>query len=425
MAEVTRINTRQRTSEEDDSESPEALFISAMLEEGEFDPGKWRIQDDDLACFQPLWRFCCDHQQRAGRAPSFSLIRQRFPDFELTTEIDPNWAASKLREASASRVLRTKMRAALGKLKDDDLFGAYAELEGYMVPVGTSIAGVDGFDPKLGTAELELNRIPVPWDSLGRATGGMAAGDVWLLGLRLGQGKTSTGCAMVARALRDGFSVIYFSMEMPAHQITHKIHCVLANRDKELMGALKGGDNVKREAAILTLAERTPGKLKIYDPGIGVCEPRQVADALSEADLVVVDHSMLLKLRGKAAISDWRIAAEISNQVKTETLRHNSRLLMLQQVNRMGETSSPTRTPKTSELSGADTFGQDADIIITGTRYSTSVMTLSAEKVRLGPQPKWYIRFQPDLGRFDQITREQAIDIAAQDEDNKERANSR
>lgn len=399
-------------------ESPEALVISALIEEGEFDPRRWKIDDDDLACFQPLWRFCNDHQQRAGRAPSFELVHRKFPDFELTPDVDIVWAATKLREASASRKLRERMQAALVALADEDLEGAYGALDGFMVPVSQKRQAVDSFDHSLQEETFKVTRIDVPWPSLGRVTGGIGPGEWWVVAARPEQGKTRTATGgYVAEAMRSGFRVTYFSMEMPAFQIVQQVNRALAHRDAKLLMKLDSTDREARKEALDILRERIPGSLGVYDPTHGRCEPRDIRDALVDADLVVVDHIGLMTLNGKASISDWRIAGEISNKIKEECLRSSSRVLALSQINRNGDTASPNRVPKLSELTGSDAIGQDADVVVTMNRFSDSVMLHSSEKNRIGRHAMWYSRFQPDKADFAQISRNQAEELAVADED--------
>lgn len=404
-------------------ESPEALFISALIEDGHFDPVKWKISDEDLACFQPLFRFCCDHQSRSGRGPTPSLIKRKFPYFDITPDVDPLWAATKLREASASRALRERMLAAAERLREEDLNGAYEALEGFMVPVGQRRNPKDAFDYALEIEESDEHKLAVPWQSLGRVTGGIAPSEVWLIGARQNQGKTTiaAGC-YAAQAVKDGNKVIYFSMEMPARQIIRKVNMSLAAHDKKLFANLTSDEIGKRREALGVLKERTAGSFGVYDPSDGPVDPVAIRDALCECDLVIVDHMGLMKLGKRAAITDWRVYAEISNKVKEEALRSTSRVLGLVQINRAGESSSPLRVPKLSELGGTDALGQDADVVVNMNRFSDSVMLHSTEKVRLGPTARFYTEYLPAKGSFKEIKRDKATELAMNDEDARERA---
>lgn len=424
MAAPLRPTPTHNDGEDAGPQSPEALFISALIEAGSFDPTHWHIEDDDLACFNQLWRFCCDHQLRAGKSPSIELLQRKYPEFEITPNVDPNWAAGKLQQAAAARRLRERMQVAIGKLKEDDVEGAFEAMDGLMVPVSSRRAPYDGFSYPVEAEENEDDCIRVPFEPLGRATGGIKPGDVWLFGTRLSHGKTTMACSYMATAVKEGWNCAYFSREMPAHVISHKTNLTMACRDKELYRLLSSKERKVREGALEKLRDRVaPGKFGVYDSQHGPCDPSVIRDALAEFDLVFIDHVELMTLRGQAIIRDWRLIAETSNKLKEETLRSRSRLFELVQINRNGDGGPPTRPPKLSDLSGTDHWGRDCDIGITGQRYCKSVMVHSAEKVRLGPGVKWYSRFDPENSRFDVISRDQAQEYAVRDEDAEERAN--
>ena len=97
------------------------------------------------------------------------------------------------------------------------------------------------------------------------------------------------------------------------------------------------------------------------------------------------------------------------------SLESTTPILAATQVNREGERSTSRRPPGTNNLAGSDALGQDADVVVTGKRTSTHSMAMSAEKTRNGPSARWYTEFMPDLGRFDEINRERANELIAQD----------
>src|SRR5579885_2727592 len=89
---------RSPNTTEQGPETPEALLISALLTEGEFDLDRWRISLDDFACYQALARFCVSYQAHAGKAPSLTVVARKYPEFEPTPDVNPVWAASELRK---------------------------------------------------------------------------------------------------------------------------------------------------------------------------------------------------------------------------------------------------------------------------------------------------------------------------------------
>lgn len=95
----------------DEGASAEALFISALLELGEFTPSEYGIDETSASEWQHVWSFCIDHQNKIGCAPSLQLIHRSFPDFKVIPDVDARWAADQLRKQVLRRqVSKSKTR---------------------------------------------------------------------------------------------------------------------------------------------------------------------------------------------------------------------------------------------------------------------------------------------------------------------------
>jgi len=400
---------------------PEALLISAYLETGKFTPELHHIQDSDIAAWRKLWNFAIDYQQQEGMAPPVSLVRARFPDFVLVRDVGLVWAATQVRDAGASRGLRTKIHESLQALNDEDLDGAYGTLTGLKRPRGHNLPPADVLDHMSVTEPFDVTKIKVPWPSLGRATGGIGNSELWLYGARFSHGKSWMCCKFAAFAAQLGYRVCNHSLEMPWKKIARRTHTMLADGDPKLMTQLKSTDVLEHKKALDAIAEklaRNGGSIKILSPShgqINTCSA--VAESGVDYDLVIVDHvGLMLDSKGRRAVEDWHYAAEISNTLHEDLLAIGTPVLGAIQINREGDTHSPY-PPSASKLALADVFGQDADVIITGKRLCKSVMVNSAEKVREGPDLYWYNRFDPARGRFSEITKDDAYEISRTDED--------
>lgn len=402
-------------------ESPEALMISALLEEGEFDASRFRVTEDDLSCLKQLWTYCVDHQYKVGRAPGLELVRRHFPEFQVTPDVDPYWAAERLRRAAAERRMRVAMEEAVGLLANDDVDSAYALMGDLQAPAAVRRAPVTLFDTHTYDDEAEGVHLPVPYKTLGKSVGGIGPGQMWTFGMRTGYGKTQVICnAWLPEAVKSGFTCSYFSCEMPAYEIAQLVRRGMAAWDQELVHDLDSEDREKRKEALRTLEARTAntGSLSVFDPSHGRITVEALVEAIATQDLVVIDHIGLVQTKtGKRVSDDWRVLTEISNRLKEGVLTHKGRLIVLTQINRQGASASPERCPRLEEIAGADAIGQDSDVVITGQRFSTSVHKLEAVKVRRGTQPYWYTHFSPGRPSFGEITKQKAEAIANQDED--------
>lgn len=401
-------------------ESPEALVISAFLEEGVFDGSRYQLTEDDLDCYQQLWSWCSDHQDRVGRAPSIELVRRHFPEFTVTPDVDATWAANRLRQASLGRRMRANINEQLALLAEGDVEGAYALMNRIDPPLSIRREGVRLFDLDPPDGELVGAHIDVPYATLGAVTGGIGPGKMWVLGGRTGVGKTNIAAGgYAAKAIKEGYSVAYFSCEMPALEIVDIVRVGLAVASPDLVTMLRSPAHEHREHAIELLRAQVNrrGSLSVYDPSHGRITPEAVAEAMNNNDLVVVDHIELLTTSdGRRAVEDWRILAEISIRLKESVLRQHGRLLVLSQANRQAESNNPMRTPKLTELSGSDQVARDADVSVTMSRWSAGVLLHDAVKVRRGPGVRFFSMFDPAMGNYMEITRNLADVIKSRDE---------
>jgi hypothetical protein len=409
---------RETGGADESPESPEALFISALLDSGQFNPEHYHIKAEDLSCWGRVFAFGVEHQQAAGRAPGLEVVKRKFPRFEVTRDIDPRWAAGQLSSAAAGRTLRTAMQEAIQELNDEDVDAAYATFAGMSPPRRSRAAPVSVFDHNAVEERFDIKRIEVPYPALGRATGGIGEGEFWLFGARLGAGKTHVGIEFAKIAAKLGYKVGIASLEMPARQVVDRVLKHMCGSDLKLLMDLEDGDLATRKKAVDIIQERIPGTVEVLDPSHGdVHSTVTIQEVSHDYDLLIIDHVGLMKdNQGRRAIDDWRVQALISNTLREITLATNSRIFGLVQTNRESDTDAK-RAPKASQLSQADALGQDCDVLITAKRVSDRVMLHEAVKVREGPNVRWNSRFDPVKNAWYEITKDEAIALEVLDND--------
>lgn len=405
--------------EERDPQSPEALLISALLEIGDFAPARYHVSDDMVMAWRRVWDFCRAYQAQADVAPPLSLIKTRFPDFEVVPDVSPSWAAHQLMEADGHRRLRIGMREALSQLADGDVSAAYGLLTSMKPPHTMAKPALDVFDHALTEAAFERSSIEVPWKSLQSITDGIFDGELWYWAARFGVGKTWCLMDIAAHGAAQGYKIGVISLEMPAPVIVKRLHLMMCKHDKVIHALLTSMDVHDQKAGIDMLRDRIPGEVSILDPSHGqVHRVEYVRDALEEYDLVMVDHMGLLHdTQGRRAIDDWRVQAICSNMVREYTLSSGTALVAAVQINREGDRHGQWTPPKGNQLAGSDALGQDADVLVTMARPSVSTAVYSSEKVRNGPTARWYSYFDPATPRWQEISKDRAMDAAMTDED--------
>jgi len=413
---ITPGNRRLRiVPAETGPESPEALAISAMLSKGEFRPKG--ITVDDLSCYERLWNFCLDYQATSGKAPPLELVEKMFPDFEYLPNINCDWALATLRTAAKGRELRRRMGDAILALNDDDVDTALRAFDGLARTKGAPKLGMSIFDTTTIIDPEHGPTIPVPWQTCGRATGGIGEAEFWVLAARPSQGKSWGLITMGVHAAKAGYRVRMLSLEMRARLCNQRAQMVMAGKNMELQRMLRSDSAGERKDALEALAATMEGTFEVLDTSHGKVTIDSVEAAMADSDLVIVDHLGLMSTTsGNRSIEDWRVAAVISNQIKEATLSTKVPVLAASQINREGDNSS-AKPPKLSQLSQTDAIGQDADVVITMRKLGQHAQAWSAEKVRNGRELRWWTDFRPELGKMGEITRTRAMEIHSESED--------
>lgn len=409
------LRPRQEDSEEG-PHSPEALTISAMLETGLFIPETYYLTEDHPACYNKLWSFCCDYQQRTGSAPSRELVKGKFADFVFTPNVDPGWAAGELRKAAALRQLRETLMTSLRAINDEDLDEAFNAVESISRPRGHRKDPTSILDHQLLEEERNALSVDVPFHTLPMLTGGIRSSEMWLLAARPWTGKSMLAVEFLKAATKQGFHVRWYTLEMPKRQVARRVWSSLAGRDMDLRRKLLSEDIFENKEALDELAAKLPVVPTIVDRKDGPITAATIREGLEEVDLVILDHINLLKTAtGQRLVEDSRLVAATSNQLREDVLATDGRLLAIAHVNRQGVNNK--FPPKLEEIAESDWLARDPDVVVTMSRPSDSVAVYGLPKNREGKGGKWYSRFDPDNSRFEELRKENAEDLIAIDED--------
>lgn len=396
-------------------ETPEALMISAMLNKGEFIPSKYHLTVEHLECWQKLWQFAEQYQEQAGKAPGLDLVRLQFPDFVYTADVECAWASHRLHRVHSARQMRKTFKAALRDLEADEVELAYEKVTAIERPRVARRSPVSVWDHAGVEEEFAVTKIPVPYPTLQRITGGIGPEDLWFIASRPSEGKTFTLCLQAAMAMNAGLKVGYLSLEMPARVINKRIRRTVATPAERKL--LDHSDPKEVKKGMDLLQERVTGSVHVVDPSHGRFTSPVVREALEEYDLVLLDHAGLMHTAdGRRAIDDWRAMATISNDLRSDVLGAGTPLVAGVQINRTADTAGRS-APKLSQLSQSDALGQDADVVCTFRALSEKTRVWSSEKNREGARAKWWTLFDAKNAEFKEISQDAAYEQVAEDED--------
>lgn len=213
----------------------------------------------------------------------------------------------------------------------------------------------------------EITGVGSGFKDLDAKTSGFQKGDMVLIAARPSMGKTTFALNIAEyAALREGRSVVIFSLEMSKEQLAYKLLCSEANVDmlKLRTGALEDRDweNIARATGPLS-------KAKIYiddTAGVSVMEMRSKCRRLKMEygiDLILIDYLQLMS--GSSGSSDNRQqeVSEISRSIKALAKEMECPVIALSQLSRAPEQRADHR-PMLSDLRESGSIEQDADLVM-------------------------------------------------------------
>jgi replicative DNA helicase len=244
--------------------------------------------------------------------------------------------------------------------KADSIIGEVTRTAGRGRAVG-AMTGLRAMVTRLG--EPMSDRIHTGLRTLDDWTTGFERGCMYVLGARLGMGKTALAMQLVIAAAKAEKRVLVVSLEMSQAEIWDR----LASAESGVpMQAIR-----KRQISPLQWSHLTHACSRLAGLGIVVADaPAQTlldvrAMARQErAELVVVDHIGLMKAVANsqaAKRSREQEVAEFSRGLKGIAKELQIPVMVLAQVNR--ESSKAAAPPRVDQLADSDAVGRDADSV--------------------------------------------------------------
>ena len=212
----------------------------------------------------------------------------------------------------------------------------------------------------------EITGVGSGFSDLDSKTSGFQKGDMILIAARPSMGKTTFALNIAEHAaLREGKSVVVFSLEMSKEQLAYKLLCSEANVD---MLRLRTGELDDKDWENIARATGPLSKAKVYiddTAGVSVMEMRSKCRRLKMEygiDLIVIDY---LQLMSGSTSSDNRQqeVSEISRSIKALAKEMECPVIALSQLSRAPEQRADHR-PMLSDLRESGSIEQDADIVM-------------------------------------------------------------
>jgi len=197
-----------------------------------------------------------------------------------------------------------------------------------------------------------------------RIIGGVAPGELIIIGGRPSMGKTALALDFTLSWARNGKAVTYFTLEMSHRAFIERAICNLARVD---MTIIKGGDPPKEDLEKLYAAALELKELPVIVNEGGTTPERQIAFVRAQkkargVDVVVVDYLQLMNTSSRVESRQQEITA-ISSKLKRLAMAENIPVIVLSQLNRQVE-SRESHRPRLSDLRESGSLEQDADVVL-------------------------------------------------------------
>lgn len=200
------------------------------------------------------------------------------------------------------------------------------------------------------------------WDE---ATGGIAPGELWIIGARPGMGKTVVGLEIARANARAGRPVLFFTFEMSPEQMMTRVFAAECSIPTDRMSLTKPG-LTKGDWDKIT--ETMPPLLNSWDFYLDAGSASSVETVLGKVrayqrrhpDLVVVIDYLQLMTSTRTHNSRTEEIGTITRQIKLAALNLQVPVVLLSQLNRASE-SRPDKRPAMSDLKESGSSEQDAD----------------------------------------------------------------
>jgi len=422
------------------SSHPEILLISSVLRDQDMPVAfKMGVSASQFHACPDEWSWLERYYMKHKKTPSKVAFKTQFPEFSVKAVNDTAHFAVQVREAHAQQALTTALRDSAGFIASGDLEAALKSVQSKIVSISAGMG--DGNDDDIITgwedtydevdrrvarvSQYGMAGIPTGFTTLDDRTGGPQPGQSWIVGARLGHGKSWGMMRMATAAIMGGYTVQYNALEQTRTEVAMRMHSFLSGAvGKQIFNNMdlaqgKGFDVGEYREFLYGLKDTIKGKMHVSDTSRGMVSPLTIAAQIerNQPDIVFIDYLTLMQ-----GAKDWQAIGEISGAIKNLAQQYQIPIVSASQLNRSAGIGGKD-IPGAEALSQADAVGQDADAIVNMRMMSSSTIQMKLVKYRHGNSGfKWWCHYEPGKGIFNECSYDQAlalkdIDDAADDDD--------
>lgn len=386
------------------------------------------------------WAWLERYYMKHKKTPSKVAFKTQFPEFSVKAVNDTAHFAVEVRKAHAQQALTSALRDSAGHIAAGNLDAALTAIQKNVITVSAAMGDVNddsdiitSWEDTFEEVERRVERvnqhgmagIPTGFTTLDDRTGGPQPGQSWIVGARLGSGKSWAMMRMAAAAIVNGYNVQYNALEQSRAEVTMRMHSLLSGAvGKEIFNNMdlaqgRGFDVGEYREFLYNLSGHIKGRMHVSDTSRGMVSPMTIAAQIerNQPDIVFIDYLTLMQ-----GAKDWQAIGEISGAIKNLAQQYQVPIVSASQLNRAAGIGGK-EIPGAEALSQADAIGQDADAVVNMRMMSSSTIQMKLVKYRHGNSGyKWWCHYAPGKGIFKECSYDEAlalkdIDDAADDDD--------
>lgn len=415
----------------------EQRLISSVLRTRDLRPALYKgIEPVHFLDYRNEWKWVIDRNRVNKRVPSKADFRSTFPGFKILATDDVELHSGRVIESYAKALVVSGMGDILTALDEgkpiEQLVSKLRQTTRSVASTygtqGTTSGRLTDFSSLWKEARRrqllsETNGsigIPYGMPTLDEATGGMMDGQLIIFASRPGVGKSWLLDQLAKEAVLAGKTALLFTLEMDAFSVQSRMVSLLSSSYTKgpfdpsaiRQGRLGRTGIVDLRKFLQNL--KVPGELHIVDGSKGKLDQVALEAAIEtfQPDVVFLDYLQLWARLNSGQGSDMRLeVARWSSTFKQIGEANKFPFVTASQLNRSGD--SKAVPPTLGALAESDSPGQDADVIVTMVPPSLSTLRCVIAKNREGPDGRhFWIHKAPQLGLIEEVTAEQASEIA-------------
>ena len=324
----------------------------------------------------PLYSWIDRAWRTSQELPSLAVVKQRWSRFPWPVSVLPeSFAQLQMEQAYRRYDLISHVRDLDRLLVEGTTNEAYELTQQFVAHQvrGSTPVGIELTDPVLYIDdETDVVRVP-SWGQVMEESP-IGRGDMVLLTARTAVGKSWMLLLAAIDALRGGWDVVYYSLEMSVSMVAKRMRALLED----------DGDAIE-------WFKHQRGHLHVVDQRMGGRRGLSAGDVMRRVEqgsrtLVIIDYGELLRPEsGGRSTENHSKSAEISQAIQNTAKFLEVPILVAVQDNRAAVLSGGR--PGVENLSGSDQWGRDADLVLRlrdvgGEQGNGRTRTLEAVKAR-------------------------------------------